>query len=211
MSENEYQNAKSLHLNTVTDHKLKQMNQKLEFMFINMNVSVNAQMEFISQEGRLQHDNLKSTLERISGWAFKQLVKSLDPICEQGWSYSHLSCYRYFKDNKSFNNSKTFCESKNSHLVVINSAAEKEYIVEFTGNEINWIGLSKENGDWKWVDGTRYDLNQTYWVPGQPDNGRDQKTGEVESCATFRQNGLWNDALCSNHCPFVCEKDILYR
>ncbi|XP_063302131.1 hepatic lectin-like [Pelobates fuscus] len=192
----------------VTYRELKQMDQKLESMFINLNVSMNSQMEHNSQENRLQLEAFNSTSERLSVWAFKQSIKFLDPICEQGWSYSQLSCYKFFKDKKSWTDSKAFCESKNSHLVVINNQAEQDYVPAFAANMVAWIGLTEVDGDWKWVDGTKYNLTQTHWSVGQPDNWFDPEKKEHEDCALLLTSGKWNDLHWSYPNSFICEKEI---
>ncbi|PWA33342.1 hypothetical protein CCH79_00014127, partial [Gambusia affinis] len=64
------------------------------------------------------------------------------------------------EEENTWDNSKTNCEQRGAHLVIINSHSEQEFIKQFNKNGESWIGLQHTsvsiNGqwtyDWRWVD-----------------------------------------------------------
>ncbi|KAM4749443.1 C-type lectin domain family 10 member A-like [Rhinophrynus dorsalis] len=134
--------------------------------------------------------------------------RSLEPECPQSWSQFSLSCYYVSKISNSWDESKKVCEGLNSHLVVINSEDEQDYVTGIAKRQYTWIGLSDENGPWKWVDGTLYDSNVKFWIPGQPDDYTGHGLGGGEDCAHLHGNGQWNDDHCSRKYRYMCEKEI---
>ncbi|KAL5014382.1 hypothetical protein ScPMuIL_008652 [Solemya velum] len=130
------------------------------------------------------------------------------------------SCYEFeFKSqHNSWNDAEKHCEKKGGRLVVIQSAAEQEFLVnslrelQFTGDEGLWIGLSdaSHEGTWTWVGGAA--VTYKNWADGQP--GR---FGALEDCAmlNFAAGGKWHDYRCdsflffkSKH-AYICEYDMI--
>ncbi|XP_075061075.1 asialoglycoprotein receptor 1-like [Mixophyes fleayi] len=133
---------------------------------------------------------------------------SKEETCPGVWSIFQLSCYLFSTEVKSWSDSKKACEEKGSHMVVINSEEEQNFLFTMTKGKYTWIGLTDSSGDWKWVDGTRYDSTPKYWIPGQPDDFYGHQLGGGEDCAHLHNNGKWNDDHCSRPYWYLCEMDL---
>ncbi|XP_068128505.1 C-type lectin domain family 10 member A-like [Hyperolius riggenbachi] len=159
-------------------------------------------------------DSLSSDVQKI-----QEAVKTLETfmldgkkenslLCTSGWTSFGLSCYYLSSYKKSWNDAKRDCEAKAAHLVVINSQAEMDFMHQYTKGKAIWIGLTDQDGAWKWVDGTSYDSSPKFWRPGQPDNWKDHGLGGGEDCAEMRSGTGWNDLHCSESQQYVCEKRL---
>ncbi|NP_001086907.2 mannose receptor C-type 1 L homeolog [Xenopus laevis] len=127
--------------------------------------------------------------------------------CPEKWFEFTGHCYYITNTLKSWDGAKTTCEKMNSHLIMINSLEEQEFAVEFAVQKTTWIGLSDADGEWKWVDKTPLDWNQTYWREGQPDDWTGHGKGGGEDCAQIAYDQKWNDEQCNKPYQFICEKE----
>uniref|UniRef100_A0A914CNP3 C-type lectin domain-containing protein n=1 Tax=Acrobeloides nanus TaxID=290746 RepID=A0A914CNP3_9BILA len=65
--------------------------------------------------------------------------------------------------NITFNNGETRCQQDGAHLASVHSDFENEFITDSAyggGGQWNgsvWIGLTFQNGNWQWTDGTPID------------------------------------------------------
>ncbi|XP_072925652.1 hepatic lectin-like [Hemitrygon akajei] len=133
-----------------------------------------------------------------------RLKETINPI----WL---LNTWRPFEENEYYftsiryiwNEAEQFCVSINSNLVVINSQEEQQYI-RMNTNCDHWIGLhdSAEEGIWRWVDGTEYTSNDTFWGRNQP-NGRNVSD---EDCVVVTAYGQWHDLPCNSTHFVICER-----
>ena len=57
-----------------------------------------------------------------------------------------------------------------------------------------WVGLHKENGVWRWVDGRK--LTFPDWRVNEPQNG--------ETCARMTVNGKWAGIGCGVTYKYLC-------
>uniref|UniRef100_H3AI21 C-type lectin domain-containing protein n=1 Tax=Latimeria chalumnae TaxID=7897 RepID=H3AI21_LATCH len=132
--------------------------------------------------------------------------------CPRNWLSFDGSCYYFSIDATDWEKSKESCESMESHLVVITSQAEQDFIGrKFTG--LHWIGLSdfKFDRDWKWVDGTPYSSSQTFWDSGQP-NDIDNNETCVANHSWMSENQIrskWHDYNCAVSLKRICEKKAI--
>ncbi|RVE67083.1 hypothetical protein OJAV_G00113670 [Oryzias javanicus] len=85
--------------------------------------------------------------------------------CPDLWMRFRSSCYYKSIEQKSWTDSRRFCQDKGADLLVINSREEQEFVLKLTPNKESWIGLSAEGSsypyEWRWVDGSP--LTQTFW------------------------------------------------
>ncbi|KAM4650434.1 C-type lectin domain family 10 member A-like [Discoglossus pictus] len=102
-----------------------------------------------------------------------------------------------------------FCKQNGSHLAKVESLME-EHFLESRVNGSYWIGLTKKDDVWVWVDGSILDkYSESFWINLQPDN-----RGGIENCVTIqvspqpRGNRGWNDDVCARQRKFICEKEI---
>jgi hypothetical protein len=93
------------------------------------------------------------------------------------------------------------CLQKCGDLVSIGSAAENALVRSLlpTSSSI-WFGLNDgtTEGTFTYLSGEP--VTYTNWYPGEPND-----SGGNEDCAELYSNGQWNDDVCSNPRPFVCE------
>ncbi|XP_078392792.1 C-type lectin domain family 17, member A-like [Cetorhinus maximus] len=109
--------------------------------------------------GKIQ--NMSETLEKT-----RRNLRSIctvlrncsESLCPSGWKVHNHHCYRLSMESKEWNSAKLQCESLNSHLIIINTEQEQNFINKSVENNLGtyWIGLTdrESEGNWKWVDGT---------------------------------------------------------
>nr|XP_025036709.1 C-type lectin domain family 4 member A-like [Pelodiscus sinensis] len=87
--------------------------------------------------------------------------------CPVGWDSFQDSCYHFFNDSMTWGDSERNCTGMGSHLVVINTEAEQDFISDWirrtaTGSDKKdyYIGLTSQEreGQWHWVDKTLYKI-----------------------------------------------------
>ncbi|XP_065146241.1 uncharacterized protein [Paramisgurnus dabryanus] len=112
------------------------------------------------------------------------------------WIYYKFSFYYISSEYKSWSDSRRDCEEKGADLLIINNQEEEVFLRTHAGLGI-WIGLTKEQGVWKWVDGTTL---SGYWAYGYTQN---------YDCAVMTASG-WGNNLCYNvNYKWICERRIL--
>jgi hypothetical protein len=113
-------------------------------------------------------------------------------------------------------------------LASIHSAAEQQLVLEHVqnidpvdGERHIWIGLVKQDAvadscdppdpiaDWRWIDGTPFDLVPPLWSPGEPNNELCDPGTYLENCGELKidaQTAGWNDVSCDAPARgFVCK------
>ncbi|XP_049622188.1 asialoglycoprotein receptor 1-like [Suncus etruscus] len=125
--------------------------------------------------------------------------------CPVNWKEFRGSCYWFSHTGQSWLEADTYCKLENAHLVVIGSIEEQQFVQQHMGSMKTWIGLTDQNGPWRWVDGTDYEKGFKNWRPEQPDNWYGHGLGGGEDCAHLTENGQWNDDHCPRPYRWVCE------
>uniref|UniRef100_A0A182C5Z4 C-type lectin n=1 Tax=Phalotris mertensi TaxID=1260334 RepID=A0A182C5Z4_9SAUR len=129
--------------------------------------------------------------------------------CPVGWFSHNVSCYKLFKDWKTWDEAQRICmdEQENGQLASIKDAAESLKLSdEISKTRIIldvWIGLtlSKRTGIWKWGDGSN--VTYTRWEEGEPNN-----LWKNEFCAALTSGSRylkWNDKNCHHWHRFICK------
>ncbi|XP_062034466.1 C-type lectin domain family 17, member A [Lepus europaeus] len=150
---------------------------------------------------------LKKDLDRIRSDTNQSLVELrglLDctrVICPEGWVPFEGKCYYFSQSTKSWDGALVFCQENFSHLVIINSFAEQDFVSKAHGSpRVYWLGLSdrKQEGDWRWLDGSAVSLS--FWDVDEPNNSFE------EDCASMNKDGTWNDLPCYRTSYWICER-----
>lgn len=128
--------------------------------------------------------------------------------CPLHWTEHEGSCYWFSESEKSWPEADKYCRLENSHLVVVNSLEEQNFLQNRLANVLSWMGLTDQNGPWRWVDGTDFDKGFKNWRPLQPDNWHGHMLGGGEDCAHFSYDGRWNDDVCQRHYHWICETEL---
>ena len=86
------------------------------------------------------------------------------------------------------------------HRVLFNA----NYIAIWTAGQR--VTTSPQSNDWVWKPDAWYEMGYTAWLPGEPNNFRDE-----ESCMILMNGQFgWNDDECQMKTCSVCEVDFQY-
>ncbi len=122
------------------------------------------------------------------------------PLVVKFFQTSHI--YEFVDKKMTWNEAKTYCESRGGYLLSVTSPEEQKYIYSkyLVPNSTPecWLGASDEvkEGEWKWTSGEAW--SYTNWSTNEP-NGETR-----ENYALFFANGTWNDGS-KGVLPFICE------
>ncbi|XP_054897724.1 C-type lectin domain family 4 member M-like [Poeciliopsis prolifica] len=132
-----------------------------------------------------------------------ELKKSLNITVQLGWRIFRGGAFYISFTEKTWQESRTYCQSLGADLMVINSKEKQDFANSFQTNM--WIGLtdSETEGSWKWVDGSP--LTTSYWPDGEPNGKRDENCGAIK---TFTAERSWNDRACSASLKWICEMSL---
>ncbi|XP_065531253.1 C-type lectin domain family 4 member A isoform X3 [Lathamus discolor] len=126
--------------------------------------------------------------------------------CPKGWKRFQGSCYYLSGDATSWANSEQNCTGMGSHLVVITSKAEQDFLSKEVKKplrgENHYIGLIAQMGQWHWVDQTPFNVTAAFWREGEPSNPDDEKCVVIHRTSGLLNN--WNDVQCNSH-HRICE------
>ncbi|XP_025048539.1 C-type lectin domain family 17, member A [Alligator sinensis] len=132
--------------------------------------------------------------------AFQEMLDTVCQQCPRGWAWFQRTCYYFSTAVKTWPEAKVFCAEHGAHLVIINTEAEQDFVVETAaGKRGHWLGLSDQDTEakWLWVDGTS--LTLSFWSSGEPNNAG------TENCVTMLPDGRWNDLHCYKTDYWICE------
>ncbi|XP_073169930.1 C-type lectin domain family 4 member A-like [Lepidochelys kempii] len=140
--------------------------------------------------------------------------------CPMGWKPFQASCYYFSKDLMTWDDSERNCTGMGSHLVVINTRAEQDFIFTRVNGTVTGhqrrnycIGLTdqEKKRQWRWVDGTPYNNTAAFWRPGEPSHHTNENC--VVMYVSAEQNAYgnrnWNNVPCSNTFHRICETAAL--
>ncbi|KAM4844871.1 C-type lectin domain family 10 member A-like [Thomomys bottae] len=133
---------------------------------------------------------------------------SVKACCPLNWLEYNGSCYWFSESSKSWAEADKDCQLENAYLAVVNSLEEQNFIQSHRSKPNTWIGLTDQNGPWRWSDGTDYQQGFTHWSPQQPDNWYGHGLGGGEDCVHFTSDGRWNDDVCQRSYSWVCETKL---
>ncbi|XP_053382478.1 mucin-5AC-like isoform X1 [Mercenaria mercenaria] len=145
------------------------------------------------------------------------------PSCPNGWIMYQTSCYLLHTNNRvHWGDANRDCVSKSSHLAIIETADEFNFLKQQLTNHINihngddsetsaWVaGRDDRNeGHWEWYDGftnTYKPFTYTHWGQDEPDAGEGE---HEEDCMTMvgEKGFIWADYSCNeNSIMFVSSR-----
>uniref|UniRef100_A0A8B9V9Z4 Regenerating family member 4 n=1 Tax=Anas zonorhyncha TaxID=75864 RepID=A0A8B9V9Z4_9AVES len=113
--------------------------------------------------------------------------------CPVGWSYYKTSCFRYFRQLRTWDEAEAQCQNSYSgaHLVWVEEPKEaatlRRVISYYQRSQPVWFGLQLQQvrGRWQWTNGGRY--NESINLPGN---------------ARF---SVWSSADCQRRHHFICK------
>ncbi|XP_023575959.1 C-type lectin domain family 17, member A [Octodon degus] len=129
------------------------------------------------------------------------LLKCARVTCPEKWLPFENKCYYFSSRTKSWDEARMFCQDNYSHLVIINSLAEHNFVANaHRSSRVYWLGLNDKDkeGDWRWLDGSPITLS--FWDPQEPNNFYE------EDCVCMNKGGNWNDLSCAKTTYWICER-----
>ncbi|CAM5078989.1 unnamed protein product [Natator depressus] len=131
--------------------------------------------------------------------------------CPLGWEPFQASCYYFSKDIMNWDDSERNCTGMGSHLVVINTGTEQDFISNYVKRTVigikvenYYIGLAQQKkGQWHWLDLTPYNKTAVFWIPGEPNNLSVEKCVAVDT--SQKENMNWNNFPCIIPSHRICE------
>ncbi|KAF3698359.1 Asialoglycoprotein receptor 1 [Channa argus] len=130
--------------------------------------------------------------------------------CPFNWDLFGSSCYYFSSLSLSWNRSKDWCEKEGSHLVILTTNEEWDFVTHHTMPNPFWVGLTDgRTGRWEWVNQTPYIMERRRWMPGQPDSWTGHGLQGNEDCAQLHSSGRLNDMHCSKQLRYICQKHSL--
>ncbi|XP_038845993.1 C-type lectin domain family 10 member A-like isoform X3 [Salvelinus namaycush] len=126
--------------------------------------------------------------------------------CPDGWNLHNSSCYFFSAYRASWYTARDSCRSMDATLLILTDEEEWVFVNRMSASRIFWLGLSDERtGEWEWVNGSPYIMDQSKWMPGQPDNWTGHSIGGTEDCAHITTSGKLNDNHCTVAYTFICK------
>ncbi|XP_051248629.1 asialoglycoprotein receptor 1-like [Dicentrarchus labrax] len=146
---------------------------------------------------------LKCSLER-----YINNGSTADGCCPLNWNNFGTSCYFFSKTPLTWDDARDWCNGHESHLVILTTDDEWDFVTGHTSGAFYWVGLTDERtGKWEWVNQTPYVMNRRRWKPGQPDSWTGHGLGPGdEDCAHLHNDGRLNDLHCSSRMRYICQK-----
>jgi len=170
----------------------------------------------ILRQGVLCHKRTRTIVKWIPALA---LVFSFLPNLILGQCSNVPSSIPGFIYMGEYNGSKYFCSDDNNntwhdaineiashggHLVVINDAAENDFIKNNILADFAWIGYTDEDheGDFDWINGEADGF--TYWSSGEP-NDQGTSGNHADHTVIRKTDGRWFDRNGNNPYEYVME------
>uniref|UniRef100_A0A3Q0T227 C-type lectin domain-containing protein n=1 Tax=Amphilophus citrinellus TaxID=61819 RepID=A0A3Q0T227_AMPCI len=128
--------------------------------------------------------------------------------CPLNWNSFSTSCYLFSTTALSWHDARDWCNGHESHLVILLTDEEWNFVTQRSMGSFYWVGLTDERNDqWEWVNQTPYIMNRRRWKPGQPDSWTHHGLGPGdEDCAHLHHDGRLNDLHCSTKMRFICQR-----
>ncbi|XP_065665791.1 uncharacterized protein LOC136087256 isoform X2 [Hydra vulgaris] len=130
--------------------------------------------------------------------------------CADGWLEYGSYCYLFNSEqqNKNWKDSLLTCQSYGGNLLSIKDEGENLFILNqlktnAMKNNPYWIGLSKLNGERKFMWSDNTSLLFVYWKANEPNNYNNSN----EDCVEVNVYG-WNDSPCNYIRGFICKAKL---
>ncbi|KAK2899353.1 asialoglycoprotein receptor 1-like [Channa argus] len=184
--------------------------QKLKFIVENNKDQLTSVSEALKQLSVV--DSLSKSIASLK-CSLEHFIKNSSATggcCPFNWDLFGSSCYYFSSLSLSWNGSKDWCEKEGSHLVILTTNEEWDFVTHHTMPNPFWVGLTDgRTGRWEWVNQTPYIIERRRWMPGQPDSWTGHGLHGNEDCAQLHSSGRLNDMHCSKQLRYICQKHSL--
>ncbi|XP_051932285.1 C-type lectin domain family 10 member A-like [Hippocampus zosterae] len=129
----------------------------------------------------------------------------LQICCKEGWVRHNLHCYVLSTQEKRWSDAERDCKEKDGEFVEIHNPREQKFLTKLLlekagANYDAWIGLSYQDGGYKWSD-DRPLSNVSFW---KADDGRAVEDARGSCVAIKHSPGAAEDSWDHNWDPFPC-------
>ncbi|XP_063739413.1 C-type lectin domain family 4 member A-like isoform X2 [Eleginops maclovinus] len=188
-----------------TSHHYKLLQERFNALTRDHDLCKNRNTELNNRIRNIEDD--RNRLEILG-----ELSDVLPQACPPGWTEINSRCYFLSTEQKTWEESRKDCQSKDADLVVINSEQEMRSLYGLDGDSLVqfWIGLYKPTGTvgWNWVDGSK--LTQLFSQAVQLDFNRSKRKECVEMFNYSSWPARWRNLSCNTRLPSLCEKGVNY-
>eukprot|EP00062_Callorhinchus_milii_P024036 gi/632983515/ref/XP_007908685.1/ PREDICTED: L-selectin-like isoform X1 [Callorhinchus milii] len=109
--------------------------------------------------------------------------------------------FKLFQVPKTFPQSSEDCKAHSDGLAEVYSEELHRYLVEVTGVNRVWFGVTKCGSNWC-LTGSNQPVSYTKWGSGEPSN----RILAYEYCAELHSDHKWNSVSCSSSKYYVCQE-----
>ncbi|XP_045899029.1 C-type lectin domain family 6 member A-like, partial [Micropterus dolomieu] len=150
----------------------------------------------------LEKDQQQTRYDKLNKNYSEQQGQLLGKCCPEGWKRFGFSCYFKFNEEKTWSDSRSDCQRKGAHLVIINNKEEQKCVTELNKDGDSWIGLQfTQQTGWKWVDDSPLTLK--FWASGHPHNNY------YYTAACCDKQGNWTTSRYNDQKKnWICEKEL---
>ncbi|XP_068808085.1 regenerating islet-derived protein 4 [Struthio camelus] len=126
--------------------------------------------------------------------------------CPPGWSYYKLSCFRYFRQLRSWDEAEAQCQASqaDAHLAWVQEPREaatlSKAVSYYQRRQPVWIGLrrAQQSRAWQWATGVEH--TQADGLAGSDAGG-----GACAALSHVAGFTRWSSADCARQHPFLCK------
>ncbi|NWS75815.1 REG4 protein, partial [Crotophaga sulcirostris] len=126
--------------------------------------------------------------------------------CPQSWSYYKLSCFRYFRQLRSWDEAEKHCQASHpgAHLAWVEEPQEaatlRMAIAYYQRVQPVWLGLryQRESRAWQWARGHQYSRTSGLLRSGA-------RGGTCALLTPLSGFTLWSSADCAQRLHYICK------
>lgn len=123
--------------------------------------------------------------------------------CPQGWELFGTGCFKFFKQQLSWNSAQDLCKDYDfGHLVQVDSGKHNNWLLELAHGKAFWTGLHALPPGDHWNYNPPGQVSFMNWKKGSP---RFQADGGLRyRCVLVKGKGFWINRPCDNAHNFIC-------
>ena len=115
----------------------------------------------------------------------------------------------FHQDKKTFDEAQTICQAEGKTLASLHSKDDVDAVMDLAKGD-SWIGLKKVNGNWTWLDGTSYGVDDLGGGKRELWNEQWAKPNGPNTCGRWGwgTSKTWDAVGCNDQQSFTCGAPI---
>ncbi|XP_066268434.1 low-density lipoprotein receptor-related protein 2-like [Branchiostoma lanceolatum] len=152
------------------------------------------------------YDGLQSPFDISVSTASTALTAKITNGCPTGYDQHGDGCFKVYYVRSPYNRARELCAAEWGSLAMPKNSYVDNFLLKLDNADQTtplWFGLTKQQGDWRWEDGTPHDpdVDWNNWKQGELVESQRQ-----QSCALYdRLQNSWVEELCSSGQNFICQ------